>query len=196
MKTLIKNGNIVIENLYHDIPTDETVWGTYESDSTDISERKALFDALAANPTINVIRPVTGTTYTYGSAAFKILYTPTDNGQFSTNYGNNTSVIYKMLTSEKDILFLGDAGTDLGAWLIENAADDIQSDIVQMAHHGQNGVREACYIAINPSIALWPTTKDIWENTSGRYETTTVRGWMENIGTVNYVTLGNVIQLN
>ena len=193
---VIENGNIVIENLYHDIPTDETVWGTYESDSTDISERKALFDALAANPTINVIRPVTGTTYTYGSAAFKILYTPTDNGQFSTNYGNNTSVIYKMLTSEKDILFLGDAGTDLGAWLIENAADDIKSDIVQMAHHGQNGVREACYVAINPSIALWPTTQGIWENASGSYETTTVRGWMEKIGAVNYVTLGNVIQLN
>lgn len=33
----------------------------------------------------------------------------------------------------------------------------LKCDIVQVAHHGQNGVGYEVYKALRPSVALWPT---------------------------------------
>ena len=200
---VINRGEVEILSVYHDIPTNDK-WETaavagYDSGSgeADATARTNLFNALeTAN--IPVIRPVTGQSIVFGSATFDILYTPTDNGTFTKNYGNNTSVIYKLITTEKSVLFLGDAGTDLGNWLVANKAEELSADIVQMAHHGQNGVRQDCYQLINPSVALWPTPQWLWDNRggTGTYETLTVRGWMEVLGANSYVSKDGIIKLS
>ena len=200
---VLNSGEVVVNAVYHDIPSEEA-WAAaktagYDNGSgdTDATARTNLYSALESAG-LTAIRPKTGESLTFGSATFDILYTPTDNGTFTSNYGNNTSVIYKLNTTEKDILFLGDAGTDLGAWLLENKAEELKSDIVQMAHHGQNGVRQPVYQAIAPSIALWPTPDWVWSNRdgTGTLETLTVRGWMEALGTTNYVSKDGIIKLS
>ncbi len=98
---------------------------------------------------------------------------------------NDTSTVFRVSVNGKKILFLGDLGTAGGRRLCNTYGDGLASDLVQMAHHGQNGVRRPVYEAIRPAVCLWPTPIWVWENRDaagiegkGIYETTTVREWM------------------
>lgn len=57
-----------------------------------------------------------------------------------------------------------------------------------MAHHGQAGVSEEFYKAVDPKYCLWPTPDWLWENkrrcrqNSGPWKTIEVRAWMEDLG--------------
>ena len=87
-----------------------------------------------------------------------------------------------MVVHGVSILFLGDLQKIGGDLLLEQAgAEALKSDVVQMAHHGQNGVSEAVYQAIDPEICLWPTPGWLWDNEGGRYQTPETKGWMEKL---------------
>lgn len=105
------------------------------------------------------------------------------------NTFNNSSVAYRLDVNGKRILFLGDMGWDAGQNLLKkNNFSDLKADIVQMAHHGQDGVDESVYRVIDPEICLWPTPEWLWNNMKngqiddGPWKTLTVRKWMENLG--------------
>ena len=105
-----------------------------------------------------------------------------DRYELSTDKGNNAGIVYKMLINGKSILFLGDMAEEGGRRLLAEAGPEaLKSDIVQMAHHGQNGVGEEVYQAINPSICLWPTPQWLWENSSGKYRTGETKNWMSRL---------------
>lgn len=97
---------------------------------------------------------------------------------------NNSSMVYSVEAGGQKTLFLGDMGFDGGNQLLRDAKDDLRSDIVQVAHHGQNGVGEKVYSAISPQICLWPTPQWLWDNDegnghdSGRWRTLETRGWL------------------
>ena len=101
---------------------------------------------------------------------------------------NNSSMVIKMNLPENSILFLGDTGEASGDKLLNTQKEKLQSDIVQVAHHGQNGAKESLYQAIQPRICLWPTPEWIWNNDNGEGENTgpwktfETRSWMENLG--------------
>lgn len=95
--------------------------------------------------------------------------------------GNDASIAYRMMVNGVSILFLGDMQTAGGQWLVQETGGNLKSDIVQMAHHGQNGVSEAVYQAINPTICLWPTPGWLWNNTSGNYLTPETKSWMNKL---------------
>lgn len=108
---------------------------------------------------------------------------------------NNSSIVYKVETCGKRILFLGDLSYDGGARLVREGGDAIKADIVQMAHHGQNGIGQSAYEVISPKICLWPTPQWLWDNdngngyNSGLWHTLATRRWMEGIGVKeNYCT--------
>lgn len=100
---------------------------------------------------------------------------------------NNSSMVIKMNLPETSILFLGDTGAMSGDKLLETQKEKLKSDIVQVAHHGQNGAKEGLYQAIQPSICLWPTPEWIWNNDNGEGENTgpwttfETREWMEKL---------------
>lgn len=60
----------------------------------------------------------------------------------------------------------------------------LNCDIVQAAHHGQNGVDFEFYKELYPRIALFPTPKWLWNNdagcgpNSGGWDTKETRDWM------------------
>lgn len=120
--------------------------------------------------------------------SFEIMQVP-DNTT-SVNPVNNSCIVFRLLYDNKKILFLGDLGIESGLRLLKTYGKDLESDIVQMAHHGQNGVTKEVYEMINPKICLWPTPIWVWENRDkegvegkGIYQTTLVRKWMyEDIG--------------
>lgn len=102
---------------------------------------------------------------------------------------NNSSVVYKFYLNGVSILVLGDLGPEAGdLMLMDNGAEALKSDIVQMSHHGQYGVGRDVYAAVNPSIALWPCPQWLWDNNngggvgSGDWKTLETRQWMEELG--------------
>ncbi len=116
------------------------------------------------------------------------------NPEITTNAINNSSMVIKMDINDKTLLFLADTGKESGEKLLEAQKDKLKADIVQMAHHGQNGVDENVYKVISPEICLWPTPEWLWNNdpgtgyNTGTWKTLETRAWMENIGVKeNYI---------
>lgn len=109
------------------------------------------------------------------------------NPEITVNAINNSSMVIKMTTNKNNILFLADAGVESGNKLLEIQKDKLKADIVQMAHHGQNGVTKEVYEKINPSICMWPTPEWLWNNDSGEgedsgnWKTKETRLWMEEL---------------
>lgn len=109
------------------------------------------------------------------------------NPEITKNAINNSSMVIKLTVNQKDILFLGDTGTENSEKLIKNQEKNLKSDIVQVAHHGQAGGTEELYKIIKPKICLWPTTDWLWNNNlngtedSGPWKTKETRRWMENL---------------
>lgn len=109
------------------------------------------------------------------------------NPEITEDAFNNSSMVIKMNLPENSILFLGDTGEASGDKLLNTQKDKLQSNIVQVAHHGQNGAKESLYQEIQPSICLWPTPEWIWNNDNGEGENTgpwktfETRNWMEKL---------------
>lgn len=110
-------------------------------------------------------------------------------GVYSYNGVNNSSMVYKIHVSEQSILILGDLAYDGGKDLIKTCtAAELKSDIVQMSHHGQQGVDQDAYTLIAPTTCLWPTPAWLWNNDngggvgSGPWGTLTTRAWMDALG--------------
>lgn len=110
-------------------------------------------------------------------------------GVYTFNGVNNSSLVYKIRVSGQSILILGDLAYDGGKDLIKTCtAAELKSDIVQMAHHGQQGVDQDAYTLIAPTTCLWPTPAWLWNNDngggvgSGPWGTLTTRVWMDALG--------------
>ncbi len=97
--------------------------------------------------------------------------------------GNDAGMVYRMVVNDVSILFLGDLQKAGGEALLAGVgAGALKSDVVQMAHHGQNGVGEDVYRAIAPSVCLWPTPQWLWDNEGGTYRTAETKAWMRKLG--------------
>lgn len=110
-------------------------------------------------------------------------------GVYTYNGVNNSSMVYKIRVSDQSILILGDLAYDGGKDLIKTCtAAELKSDIVQMAHHGQQGVDQDAYALIAPTTCLWPSPTWLWNNDngggvgSGPWGTLKTRAWMNDLG--------------
>lgn len=91
---------------------------------------------------------------------------------------NETSLIFSVCVEGQKILFLGDAYLDQGEELLAKYGDGLKSDIVQMSHHGQNGVSKEVYKVISPVFCLWPSPDWVFDNWNGNLNTFETRKWM------------------
>ena len=72
-----------------------------------------------------------------------------------SNLMNDSSLVFKVTTPNKTVLFLGDLGPDGGDILFRESRHLLKSDIVQMAHHGHMNVGMEVYAEIMPEVCLW-----------------------------------------
>jgi len=107
----------------------------------------------------------------------------------TANMTNNSSTVYRLKANGVTTVFLGDLGIEGGQRLLHAYGDTLKCDMVQMAHHGQNGVGREVYAALNPDVCLWPTPSWLWSNTldplrpnKGPWATLITRGWMRELG--------------
>ena len=105
---------------------------------------------------------------------------------------NSSSVVLRVETSGKPVLFLSDLDGFSEDAVLKDFPDLLRCDIVQVAHHGQGGASEGFYGAVRPKVCLWPTPEWLWNNDAGEgcgtgpYKTLETRKWMEKFGAVNY----------
>jgi len=97
---------------------------------------------------------------------------------------NSTSIIVRMTYGEHSVLFLGDAFIDNGDRLLRDfPVNELRSEYVQMAHHGQSGPDCRFYteIGTKESIRLWPTPRWVWNvyKAENHIKTDVTRSWLE-----------------
>ncbi len=73
----------------------------------------------------------------------------------TSNLMNDSSLVFKLKTPRKSVLFLGDIGPEAGDVLYFESKDKLKSDMVQMAHHGGFCCGMEVYAAIDPEVCLW-----------------------------------------
>ena len=103
---------------------------------------------------------------------------------------NDTSIVYRVKTPKTVLLFLGDLFVHGQEALLKNQpAEALRADVVQMAHHGQNGVTRDFYKLVKPSVCLWCTPDWLWDNNppgsgsdTGPWKTIQTRAWMNEMG--------------
>ncbi|MDO4587245.1 MAG: MBL fold metallo-hydrolase [Planctomycetia bacterium] len=117
---------------------------------------------------------------------------------------NNSCIVLRLETPKTSILFLGDLGLEAGNRLMKLQPEEkIRCDVLQMAHHGQNGVSREFYELAHPRICLWPTPDWLWDNDAGKgygtgpWQTLEVRKWMDELGVKeHYVEKDGLIKLS
>lgn len=59
-------------------------------------------------------------------------------------------------------------------------------DIIALSHHGQNGIDPLLYKKLKPSVIIWPTSKDVYENESKNFLTDDTKKVLSEIETIKY----------
>lgn len=115
---------------------------------------------------------------------------------------NNSSIVFKVTAQDmKSVLFLGDLGPAGGKDLLECCAEQLPSDIVQMAHHGHSGVTKEVYEKIAPKACMWCCPEWLWEEEAIEFHpeswgTKKMREWMDELGVeTNYVTKDGTLEI-
>lgn len=171
-----------VDAYYYNFPSDQFLTKYEPGTANEFAEFRSVQKYMAGK-----IETITqGDVYEFGPARFDVLYTP--DPAFTENVVNNSSSVLRMTLGGKTVLFLGDLGIEAGRKLLSLHGSAIQSDYVQMAHHGQNGVEREVYEAAAPSACLWCAPDWLWDNNAGKgynthtWQTVIVRGWMEEMG--------------
>ncbi len=123
-----------------------------------------------------------------------------------SNLMNDYSLVFKLHSANKTVLFLGDLGPEGGDVLFRESHDKLKADVVQMAHHGHMNVSMEVYEAISPEACLWCAPRWLYDepmippylsdseklSRNGRirmYGTALTRRWMDALGVKkHYVT--------
>ncbi|MBE6596061.1 MAG: hypothetical protein E7641_00160 [Ruminococcaceae bacterium] len=81
---------------------------------------------------------------------------------------NDSSVVYKLIYDGKQsIMLLGDAEYVCDMDLVNNMADKLKSDVVQIGHHGCGNVSRRCYELIGADAYIWPIGERFWYSDNG-----------------------------
>ena len=184
---LKEHPDITVDKIYYNFPSVDFILkeGGGKQDDWETTYLIEQVCSATAERGIPVVTMQKGDVYSFdgGNAVVRVLRTPDESITF--NPINNSSTVFRFETDGKRILFLGDLGVEGGNQLMEMyPAEELKSDYVQMAHHGQGCVTKECYAVIRPTYCLWPTPSWLWDNMgpggydTGIFGTVVTRGWM------------------
>ncbi len=189
LTTILNEYDITIKNLYFDFPTDEGLISQYGDG--DNQYLYAFYDALEKNASKvkNIVTPKKGDVFKYHNLEIRVL----NDSLFGEGmkYVNNSSVVYKAVTSDESVLFLGDMG-DYGMKLLEDSyfKSEIETcTVIQMAHHGNSDLVGDFYSNIKDiKLCLFPCLAWVFNNdpgtgfNTGTYTSVKTRQYLESRG--------------
>ncbi|MBQ8342275.1 MAG: hypothetical protein IJY22_07885, partial [Clostridia bacterium] len=146
----------------------------------------------------DAIKVHTGETYYLANVAIRILYTHEDLFPVRLGFFNNSSTVYQLHMNSTDaakgtasdaskirntetVVMLGDLERNGSKCLRSMFGSALESDMVQVAHHGYNGCEEALYKLINPEVVWFPCNSGELKN----------HGKASNANSSNWITCAN-----
>lgn len=84
---------------------------------------------------------------------------------------NDGSMLFRVTAVNESMLFCADVGKRMSDYLLEKYGDALQSDYIQMGHHGNGGLKESFYRSIGAKAAFFDAPDWLMQDTSGRYTT-------------------------
>ncbi len=108
----------------------------------------------------------------------------------STNF-NESSCVFRMTLPGKTVLITGDAAFACGVVLQKYhkaGTFSLKTDVVQVSHHGQQGLQKAVYTLVDADVALWPAPSWVYNaaQSATNVRTYYARQWFKEWGTTNY----------
>ena len=168
LKTYGKNNAVKIDRLmWNGTSASEQV--NSNNPSKEIQNSMASLQG-AVNGGFDHIKVHTGQTFYFPGLKMEILYTHEDAYPRGLEYFNNSSTIYRttFTNTGETMIWLGDSERIGGDKIVGLYGATLDSDMVQVAHHGWNGVREQTYLTIAPEVVWWPTSLN------------NIKGWAQN----------------
>lgn len=178
---IVSKTNIQIENVY--VSINELAW--YEkNEPARLEFTKTFLDTLNLGKIKDKVKePKINEKIEIDNIEIEIL--GIKNPEITENSGNEQSMVFTINTGKTKLLVLGDTGEKSSEKLLKTQKEKLKSDIVQMAHHGQQGATKELYKVVNPKICLWPTPEWLWNNdigegiNSGPWKTFETIEWMK-----------------
>ena len=104
-----------------------------------------------------VIKPHTGQIYKYGSAEVEIMYTVEDVLPKTLDYLNTSSLVIRVKIGEHSHLILADTTHVSGDIMRSMYGSYLESEMVQLAHHGTYPGNASLYETIQGKVLIWPS---------------------------------------
>ena len=161
----------ILNNHPRELSIDGIYYNFFERDwyVANDTESVEIIDALTAgfnNVPAGTLHPdiKAGDVIEVGAAKVQVLNNPY---KLKVNSGNNSSVCYMLSANGTNVVFLGDLALAAGNLMMEDVdLASLKCDIVQLAHHGQEGVSFSFYQQLAPKVMLWPTPAWLWDGSS------------------------------
>lgn len=181
-KLMQENANgITIDGIYCSLASPEW-YSTYDPSGAEMAH--TFISTLSKFPQSRVHAVGKGQTWQVDEVTIQVLNDRYELTNTDNHYtGNNAGIVYMLTVNGRRILVLGDMCYEGGEQLLQDVGiPALKADIVQMAHHGQQGVSEQFYQAVQPSVCLWPTPTWLWNADESQYATQTTKRWMNALG--------------
>ncbi len=198
----------------------ETAQKTTSSFATGLYKNYNKTVSVANEIGVDYVVPHVGQVWWFGDTAFEILYTLDSYLPTVANAFNTSSIVFRSITADASgkkttAIITGDATGH--AFNICNAMykNELQCDIMQVAHHGggtggSNSGTQSAYSFMKPSVILWPVGQNYYstvaantynhvllEGKNPNYAELYVAGWQGNTVTLPLpYTLGTAITNN
>ncbi|MBQ4564192.1 MAG: hypothetical protein IJA58_06905 [Lachnospiraceae bacterium] len=153
-----------IEKLIYNYPGIDNLPGEGSAD------KLTMIETYAANyEGIELIEAHPGQEFYIRDAYIEMLYTWE---QFSSNripYLNNSCIVFSVTLEDTKIMQLGDCGPLASPLLVKMYGEYLDSDFIQVAHHGNQGGTAELNYAINAEVVMYPASqynfnRFFWEN--------------------------------
>ena len=117
----------------------------------------------------SVIKAHLGQRFEFSGAEIEILYTVEANYPHAVSAnGNSTSMVFSVTLGGKKIMITGDCAVDASNIICRYYSSALKSDYVTVVHHGMGGATTQLYSLIDPDIVLWPSSREVHEQTRSR----------------------------
>lgn len=196
----IEKFDIETDCIYCDFPPEE--WFKTVENGDEYENLCYFLNFIKVN-NIKMKRTVCGEKIEVGGMTFEILNDSKNYNNYSSI--NDSGICILAHFPKKSVLFLGDLGEEAGEYYLEHFdTSKLRCDIVQTAHHGQNGVNKKFYEYVMPKVCLYTAPDWLYENdvekfwigagneeelkkvkggyNSGPWKTIETRMWMKDFG--------------
>ena len=152
---------VIVESFYYNFPPVKVIRAKTDNFKHDEYYSQPNFiECVNKYSGAKIIRPHAGEKIYIGNAEIEMLFSYEHLFPFNFEDGtlgdfNHSSLMFKINIGGQSMLITGDSTSDSMYFVSNNLGDYIESDILQMAHHGQNGT-PSFYSTVNPTYVLVP----------------------------------------